>query len=109
VIVSIYIYRDVISPECFDQLSILSELRCFKAQLAKTSWTHHADIRDDKDSLFNILEAYVLYTRPGHSRKVWREIVQSDLELTSDPRGRRVFDERVNERNGHMNFSNKVK
>ncbi len=43
---------------------------------------HHAesDIHDDKDSLPNILEAHVLYTRPGHSRKVWREIVQSDLE-----------------------------
>lgn len=70
-------YRDVISPKCFDQFSILSELRCFKAQLAKTSWTHHADIHDDKDSLRNIVEAHVLYTQPDHSRKVWRKIVQS--------------------------------
>ena len=48
---SIDVYRDVISPIIFDQFSILSELRCFKAQLAKTSWMHHADIHDDKDSL----------------------------------------------------------
>jgi len=79
---SIDTYRDIIGPKCFDQFSTLSELRCFKAQLAKTSWMHHAesDIHDDKDSLPNILEAHVLYTRPGHSRTVWREIVQSDLE-----------------------------
>ncbi len=42
--------------------------------------------------MLNILEAHVLYTRPGHSRKVWRDVVQSDLEHTSDSRGRRDFE-----------------